>query len=216
MTDPTPPADKPGLLERAFPGPKKPKEPREPKPPRAKPGPKPGAGKKDLSDGLSMLWAMGGSALSFPLQWVTLEDGRQIRVPVSPAAGRVMQVQAPAAGRELNKWIKDHDLIYRWVEPFLGQQGLNVLMEIVAPPLLVGILERKPEAAPLVMPILGPMLFSIWKESKRQEAKAAEMLADLGDEGADAGAEFAEFMDRLGIGGPEPDVVREPEPEPVA
>lgn len=194
---------------------------RKPRAPRAKR--EPVGRKKNLSDGLTMVWGMAGGAVHLR----GMASGRPT------AVGKVMQIQAPVAGRELNKLIADHDILYRIVSPFLGAAEIGVMTRVVGPPLLVWAVERRPELLPMLEPMLMPMLLDLYTELQKMKAKQREMMAALTEEGMDAGEDFRAWLVEMGLaeqespGGatsppdvgqrqqPSPEPTYEPEPEPA-
>lgn len=168
--------------------------------------------KKNLSDGLTMVWGMAGGAVHLR----GMAQGRPT------AVGRVMQIQAPVAGRELNKLIADHDILYRIVSPFLGAAEIGVMTRVVGPPLLVWAVERRPELLPMLEPMLMPMLLDLYTELQKMKAKQREMMAALAEEGESADEGFREWLVAMGLaetespGGapsPPPRIEHEPPPE---
>jgi hypothetical protein len=80
----------------------------------------------------------------------TVLVSKQIDVPV----GRVIQFQSPVSGKILDKFIAN-TWIDKLLQPLFKKGGdLEELGAVVGLPILIGICERKPEMAPILM---GPM-----------------------------------------------------------
>lgn len=102
--------------------------------------------------------------------------------------GRVLTLQAPMVGDVLDEAIKG-TVIDRAIQPFVRQgDRAKLLAAVVLPPLCVGIIERNPEMADTLAPVLRavmmPMLVELaasLKKAKAKEEKMVEALADLGD-----------------------------------
>lgn len=119
-------------------------------------------------------WSQGGMAL--------VATGRDVPV------GRVLALQAPMVGDVLDDAIKG-TFVDKAIQPFMRQgQRAKMLGAVLGPPLVVAALERNPELAPTLIPMLRaflmPMLVEVAKAAKKAKAdekKLLDALEDLGD-----------------------------------
>jgi hypothetical protein len=107
-----------------------------------------------------------------------------VDVPV----GRVLTLQAPMVGDVLDEAIKG-TAVDKIIQPFVRQgDRAKLIAAVVLPPLCVGLIERNPELAeplaPVLRAVMMPMLVELaasLKKAKAQEQKMVEALADLGE-----------------------------------
>ena len=101
------------------------------------------------------------------------------------------------------------------LSPVLGAAEFELLSKVVGPPLLVAMLQRRPEMLPMVKPILMPMLLDVFKEFKKHEKQMEEGLANLMNMSRqEVTEEFKEFLTSIGLGDESPDGYQEqPPPE---
>jgi hypothetical protein len=167
----------------------------EPLPPR-----KPVKRKKNMSEGLSLAWGFSGMVVAGKF------DG-----PV----GACMQLQAPYAGKQLNKAIASNEALYRWLSPIFGHaEAVSDLGTVLLPPILVGTMERKPELMPVLMPMLRSLLRPTLKEMAAEIKREKETLASIGaTEPDEMEAQLDEMLAAIfGLGG-EPSQAAYAEPE---
>ncbi len=134
-----------------------------------------------------------------------------------------MQWQAPVAGEMLDEAIKgsivDKMALQRVVK---GRQRFDVLGAVFGPPLLVLAIERNPQNAQTLMPMLAssirhslPLMVPAIKKAKERERKVQEATALLFEDDPDfpKGVDPVEYILQMMFEGwiaPEP-----PQPEPV-
>ncbi len=102
---------------------------------------------------------------------------------IDPPVGRVLQLQAPLAGKTIDDIIA-HTWIDRILQPiFAKSEQLEGFGALIALPILVGLVERKPEMAPMVMgplhDVLGQTLIDIApliRKKKTQQRSAARSI----------------------------------------
>lgn len=146
-----------------------------------------------------------------------------IRTGSHAPLGRCMQWQAPVAGEMLDEAIKgsivDKMALQRVVK---GRQRFDVLGAVFGPPLLVLAIERNPQNAQTLMPMLAssirhslPLMVPAIKKAKERERKVQEATALLFEDDPDfpKGVDPVEYILQMMFEGwiaPEP-----PQPEPV-
>lgn len=119
--------------------------------------------KESLAEGVTLLYGLAGSALVYTGEGPT---------------GRAMQLQAPQAGRELDKLIRRSDLLYGLLHPFLAPGNLEAL-NVAALPGLVYLCDHYPALRPQLYPLLVSQLIPVLKVVAREQAKAEEELQKL-------------------------------------
>lgn len=113
--------------------------------------------------------------------WGFLADAAK---PINPPMARVLDVQAPVAGMILEDTVRD-TLADKLLQPLARAEGHGeTIFALVGPPLLVGAIQARPEAAPVLVPLL--------KESLRVWVDVA------GDKIETARKRDEEFQDRYG------------------
>ena len=104
--------------------------------------------------------------------------------PASPPVGRVMQFQAPLAGERLHA-LASKVPIYRQATALAGGGILDDILELVAAPLLVGIMSTNEQARMTLWPILAGSLqqsaVAIAKAQKEQR-DAMESVGEFTEE----------------------------------
>ena len=124
--------------------------------------------------------------------WAAL-GGVAIRTGTHAPLGRCMQWQAPVAGEMLDDALKgsivDKMALQRVVK---GRQRFDLLGAVLGPPLLVLAIERNPDAAKSLMPMLAssirhslPLMVPAIKKAKERERKVAEATALLFEDDPD-------------------------------
>jgi hypothetical protein len=117
----------------------------------------------------------------FSMVWAAL--GKLATNPQTLPVGRVMTLQAPAAGMVLDDALRG-SVVDRMAQPLArGQKRLEVLFSVAGPPLLVGAVCQKPELYPVIRPMLvealkGWLVLSGPKIRKAQE-RERKLLAEL-------------------------------------
>ena len=118
--------------------------------------------------------------------WAAL-GGVAIRTGTHAPLGRCLQWQAPMAGEMLDEvvagTIVDKIALQKVAK---GRHKFDVLGAVIGPPLLVMAIERNPQNAPSLMPLLAssirhslPHMVPAIKKAKAKEAKIAEATAEL-------------------------------------
>jgi|SRR5215831_12673176 len=153
--------------------------PAEPLPPRPR-----AARKKNMSDGFALAWGGLGTAIA---------------AKADPPVGMVMQIQAPHAGKQLNKVVTANETLYRWLSPIFGRaETVGDLTSVILPPLLVGAIERRPELYPTLMPMLRSMLRPALRDLAADMKKEREALKALtGEEAAEVEAELDSILSTI-------------------
>jgi hypothetical protein len=106
---------------------------------------------------------------------------------IDPPVGRVLQLQAPLAGKAIDDIIAG-TFIDRILQPiFAKSEQLEGFGALIALPILVGLIERKPEMAPMVMgplhEVLGQTLIDLAPTLRKKATKqrAAARAIDLNE-----------------------------------
>ena len=122
----------------------------------------------------------------------TLEDvwtgvgGLAIRTNHAPL-GRYMQWQAPAAGQLLDEVVAGTIIDKKVLQPAVKARGrLDVLMALVAPPLIIISIERNPERAQMLLPALKsslrsslPTILPAMKKAAMKESKVNDAIREM-------------------------------------
>lgn len=165
--------------------------------------------KSDLTAGLALAYSMVGGGFSMA--------GARANDPAVFTMGRVMQAQAPVAGREFAKLAAAHPAIEALLAPIFGATEVVIVQRVIGPPLLAFALVRRPELLPVLKPVLLPMMYQLFRDLKTMDAKDQDMLRDLAaitDQTVDeANAEFQGFLAGFGLAD-EPSPSGSPEPPP--
>lgn len=149
------------------------------------------------SSGLAKRREPGAAALALGWSGVgTLLIRTQVDVPV----GRTLQFQADIAGETLDRLIA-HTFLDRLLQPIAKNVGaMEEIGSLIALPMLVGAIERNPEAAPMLEPMLRTAVMAnltqlapLVKKKKAEEAKFAKAVKDL-DLGLEPGADPVEAV----------------------
>jgi hypothetical protein len=135
------------------------------KPPRERPPrtpPKRAHARIPLGEGLSWIIGLGGTGLQV--------SGRD------PAVGRALAFEAPVAGLKLDQVIAG-TMLDRLAQPIAraGKMGAD-LGAVLALPVLVGLIERRPELYPVLRPVLEPMVVEMFIEVQEAGERAAKRL----------------------------------------
>lgn len=120
------------------------------------------------------------------------------RNPVTLPVGRVMEMQAPAAGMVLDEAFKG-SFADKMLQPLArsGKRG-EALWAVVGPPVLVGAITAKPELYGVLKPLLVESMKSWVIVAGPKMKKAAEREAKLMEElGPEYGANIDEMVDFL-------------------
>lgn len=122
-------------------------------------------------------WGLGGYAIS--------EKGDQALVPV----GRMMQLQAPAAGKHIAAIIEKTPIL-GWLKPLEKSGGIiGEISALIMPPLLVGIISSKPELQGIARPIITALMVPIAKDivqAQKEQATAISSVSDIDEETVEA------------------------------
>ena len=114
--------------------------------------------------------------------------------------GRCLQFQAPVAGEMLDEAVKGSFLDKRFLQPIVKTRGrFDLISAVMGPPMLVMAIERNPERAEMLLPLLKssirnslPLMIPAIKKVQEKEKKAAEAARELfpdlpeGEDPADA------------------------------
>jgi len=236
VSDPAPDADPTsGSLFRAVgdavAGKRGPGRPRKvaaaPKAAKPKATPPPAKQRKSMEQSFTLIYGLGGAALE--QRGVRLSrydsDGRVEQVWQPSLAGRAMKLQSPMAGKELSDWVNGIGWLSALLGPVLGNESFTVMAKVVGLPLMMHVLQVRPESAPMIQPLVMPMLTDLYVGLKREQAKqtaAMEALSDLDENARDEFQQWAESIfavQEVVIAqdepAPEPEPIPEPAPEPV-
>jgi hypothetical protein len=106
---------------------------------------------------------------------------------IDPPVGRVLQLQAPLAGKTIDNIIAG-TFIDKLLQPiFAKSEQLEGFGALIALPILVGLVERKPEMAPMVMGPLHDVLGQTLEEiaplmrKKKTKQRSAARAIDLNE-----------------------------------
>jgi hypothetical protein len=132
-----------------------------------------------------------------------------VRTPNHVPLGRYMQFQAPVAGEMLDEAIKGSVVDKVALQPIVRARGrFDLIGAVFGPPALILAIERNPDRAPVLMPMLKssirsalPLMVPAIKKVQQKEAKAAEAAADL----LDADPEYARWAAQAEAQGVKPD-----------
>lgn len=92
--------------------------------------------------------------------------------PVNPPVGRVLAMQAPVAGMLLDDIVKD-TVVDTVLQPIVrAEEKMELAFALIGPPLIVGALTVKPEAQPVLIPLLKESLVT-WLEVAGDKLEAA-------------------------------------------
>jgi hypothetical protein len=121
------------------------------------------AKRESLAEGLSILYGAGGTIAAYMGE-----------VPL----GRAMQMQAPMAGRELDKLVRESDAAYAILSPFLSARKVAAL-EAFSFPIEVFLYDHYPTARPMITPLLRRDLIKMAKSLAKEQAKIEDELREL-------------------------------------
>lgn len=105
--------------------------------------------------------------------------------PVNPPVARVLAFQAPVAGMLLDEIVKD-TVVDTVLQPIVrAEEKMELAFALIGPPLIVGALTVRPEAQPVLIPLLKESLVT-WLEVAGDKIEAAkkkdeEFKAKYGD-----------------------------------
>lgn len=113
--------------------------------------------------------------------------GVAVRTGTHAPLGRCLQWQAPVAGEMLDDVVKDTFIDKVALQKVVkGRAKFDLLGAVIGPPLLVLAIERNPQNAQALMPMLAssirhslPLMVPAIKKAKEKERKMAEAAADL-------------------------------------
>jgi hypothetical protein len=138
------------------------KEPEPRTPPKRTP-PQRKMARIDTGPGLSWLLGLGGTGL--------IVSGKD------PAVGRAISFEAPVAGSKIDQMITGTIFDRLVAQPIAraGKVGVD-LGAVLAIPMLVGLIERRPELYPVLEPILKPMVVEMYIEVQEASGRAKARL----------------------------------------
>lgn len=173
--------------------------------------------RKGMENSLTLFYGLGGAALES--RGVTFtrekEDGAGIERVWQPSlAGRAMKLGAPAAGKELSDWISSVPFLSAILGPILGNDGFNTLARVAGLPVLMHVLQVRPDSAPMIQPLVMPLLADLFQSIKKLEKEQRAAMASFAEMGEESAEEFDAFLKGI-FGGAERVLDDEPEPEPM-
>jgi hypothetical protein len=157
-------------------------------------------GKKRGAPGLETAGSLAWGGIGYSLQLTST-------TPQQEAAGRVMQIQAPDAGRRIARILDPYVTKWRWLQAISGGGGpMGDVAALVLPPLLIGAVAgsegAQKAARPVLQALLAPIAASIIEAQAEQE-KLMEQMTGSGEAGEQARAATVEILDMVfsGLGG---------------
>jgi hypothetical protein len=151
-------------------------------------------GKKRGAPGLETAGALAWGGIGYSLQLAST-------TPHAEAAGRVMQIQAPDAGRRIARILDPYVTKWRWLQAISGGGGqMGDVAALVLPPLLIGAVAgsegAQAAARPVLQALLAPIAASIIEAQAEQE-KLMEQMTGSGEAGEQARAATVEILDMV-------------------
>lgn len=132
-------------------------------------------GKGKASDGVATV-----CTIAYGLTGYQLTQSEQ---PGPSAAGKMMQLQAPDAGKRIAKNLTPLLSRFGWLNTLSEHSGLaGDLGAILLPPLMVGAMAARPELQQAAQPILAAILLPLAKsmlEAQREQVNAMEQLGQV-------------------------------------
>ena len=107
--------------------------------------------------------------------------------PAGPPVGRVMQFQAPLAGARLHGLLSKLP-IYQQATALAGGGMLEDIMELIAAPLVVGVMATSEQARDYLWPILATSLQSSAVQIAKMQKEQADAMESVNEFSADAAA----------------------------
>jgi hypothetical protein len=128
-----------------------------------------------------------------------------VRNPAHIPLGRYMQFQAPVAGEMLDEAVSGTVVDKVVVQPIVRARGkFDLMAAVFGPPALIVAIERNPERAELLMPMLRssirnalPLMVPAIKRVAAKEAKAIQAADDLFDDD-DGYRDYMRFVEAEG------------------
>ncbi len=157
-----------------------------PTPPRRSTAPLTRVAKDGMENSLTMLYGFAGAVVEGRGVTFTRSnpEGTGLERVWQPSlAGRAMKLGSPAAGKQLSDWISGIPFLSGILGPILGNTSFSTLASVAGLPVLLHVLQVRPEAAgmvqPLVTPLLADLFVSIKKAEKEQRAAMAALTEDF-------------------------------------
>lgn len=116
--------------------------------------------------------------------------------PAAPPVGRVMQFQAPLAGERLHA-LASKVPIYREATALAGGGLLDDVIELIAAPLLVGVMASSEQARMTLWPILAASLQGSAVQIAKMQAQQREAMEQVGEFTAEADEIMRQMADSL-------------------
>lgn len=119
---------------------------------------------------------------------VTIGGGVLVNRRIDPGVGRVLQLESPLLAQRIDKAIAN-TFVDRLLQPlFRKGDDLEGLGAALALPIMVGIVERKPEMFPMMEPMMEEIIGTVLEEvaplvrkSKTKRRAAARTLTDINE-----------------------------------
>lgn len=200
--------------------------PKAPRAPKAPPRPTPPKQRRGMEQSFTLIYGLAGAGIEQRGVRYLKDHGRGPEPTWAPSlAGRAMKLQSPMAGKELSDWVNSIGWLSAILGPVLGNEGFNTMAKVVGLPLMMHVLQVRPEAAPMIQPLVMPMLTDLYVSLKREQAKQTAAMEALSDMDENSRDEFAAWADSIFTVsevvvpvGPEPaagEPVEAPVPEPA-
>ena len=101
--------------------------------------------------------------------------------PAGKPVGRVMQFQAPLAGRSIAE-ILDHTPLLKLFAPLSDNSGLiGSIASLIGPPLIVGLMASNDKAMQMGRPMLGMFMVPMAKEIIKAQKSMADNMGAMGE-----------------------------------
>lgn len=197
---PDPPESSGGSLFQVITGRPRPGRPAAARPAKsAKPPaprrPAPAKQRKSMEQSLALVYGMAGSGIEMRGVRVRRPDGALVWQP--SMAGRAMKLGATSAGKDLSDWVNSIGWLSAILGPVLGNESFATMARVAGLPLMLHVLQVRPEAAPLIQPLAMPLLADLWVGAKKAEAAQRAAMEGFADMDADSAAEFREWAEAI-------------------
>lgn len=149
-------------------------------------------GSHDFVAGIgASIWGLGGMGI-----------GLRMAEPIGPPVGRMMQIQAPAAGQHIANIIERTPLM-KWLQPITENKGLMTdIAALLLPPMMIGGMAAKPELQGLLGPFFQALMVPLAKEIIEAQRDSASALGGLSEVDEETNQMVATIMAQL-FGEPE-------------
>jgi hypothetical protein len=132
------------------------------------------------------IWGLGGMGI-----------GLRVAEPVGPPVGRMMQIQAPSAGKHIANIIERTPLM-QWLAPITENKGLMTdIAALLLPPLMIGGMAARPELSGLLAPFFQALMVPLAKDIIQAQRDSVSALGGLEDIDEETNSMVADIMAQL-------------------